>query len=81
MSEWEYNHKVTCSKCLYSVTHVRWVDELPFRYDITCELKHETDYGVPYAEEWDCKDYEEWTVWKSFKKRIKKLIHRRILNE
>lgn len=81
MSEWEYNHKVTCSECLHSVTHVRWVDELPFRYDITCRLKHETDYHVPYVEEWDCKDYEDWTIWKSLKRRIKELIRRRILNE
>jgi len=76
MSGWENNHKVTCSECLHSVTHVRWVDELPFRYDITCKLEHETDYRVPYSEYWDCKDYEKWTMWESLKKRIKKLIHK-----
>lgn len=80
MTKWENNHKVTCSECLYSIIHSTWIDELPFRYDITCKLKHETDYRVPYAEHWDCKDYEEWTIWKSLKMKTKELIHRKILN-
>ena len=78
MSEWKNNHKVTCSDCLHSVTHVRWVDELPFRYDTTCRLKHETDYHVPYDKRWDCKDYEEWTYLKAIVNTIKKLFKRGI---
>lgn len=81
MSKWENNHKVTCSECLHSVIHVRWVDELPFRYDITCRLNHETDYHVPYAEKWDCEDYEEWSIWKSLKRKAKELVYRRFVND
>ena len=76
MSEWENNHKVTCSKCLHSVAHNRCVDGLLFRYDITCRLKHETDYSISYLVYWDCKDYEEWTIWKSLKRRVKEFIRR-----
>lgn len=67
------NHKVTCSECLHSINNVRCVDGLPFRYDIACRLKHETDYRVPYSEHWDCTYYEKWTIWKSLKRRIKEL--------
>lgn len=77
MSEWENNHKVTCSECLHSVIHNRWVDELPFRYDITCKLKHETDYRIPYSEHWDCEDFVEWTFLNIIKNAIKKLFKKR----
>ena len=77
MNEWENNHKVTCNECIHSFFSYNFVDELPFRINVECKLGYETDYRVPYSEHWDCKDYEEWTVWKSFKRRTKELIHKR----
>lgn len=78
MTEWEYNHKVTCNNCIHSIVSCDFVDGLGFRTDVKCELGYETDYRIPFKEYWDCKEYEEWTYLKAIIKIIKKVFKRGI---
>ena len=72
--KWINNHKVNCSNCLYVKNHYYFEDGLPFRISQTCFLKKETDYKIPFEEEWDCDDFVKWSMIKAIILKLKTVL-------